>query len=292
MEFYNGKEKQAIVFSTFISASDLNNLILDETNSDLVIIDCRYFLTDPKLGYHQYKLQHIPGALFADLDNNLSGPIKNNTGRHPLPNLDIFTNWLIKNSISKTNHVVIYDQLGGGIAARLWLMLVQIGYESVRVLEGGIINWKRLDYQLESGDEIRNVLSPEIDLKLPKRWEDGLYKIYSKSDVKEKINGEFNLIDSRSPERYAGEVEPIDTIAGHIPSAKNIYWQSHLEENLLLKSLSDLKKIITEKVDLDEETVFYCGSGVTAAFNVLIMKHLELPNPGIYIGSWSEWIRD
>lgn len=291
VEFYNIKENDAIVYSTFISAKELNSLILNENEPSLLIIDCRYYLSDPKLGYQEYKFKHIPGAIFADLDHNLSGPILNSTGRHPLPDLEIFKIWLFQNSIFKNNQIVIYDQLGGGIAARLWLMLVQLGFQTVSVLEGGITNWNKQGYQIKTGDEIRGVLSSGFEQILPNRWEDGVYKLYSKSDIKEKITEQFNLMDSRSPERYAGEEETIDPIAGCIPSAKNLYWQSHLQENLLLKPVSEIKSNITDNINLNNETAFYCGSGVTAAFNILIMKHLKLPNPGIYIGSWSEWIK-
>lgn len=266
-------------------------MLFKEVDPNLVIIDCRYYLTDPKLGSEEYRMQHIPSAIFADLDTNLSGSILVDTGRHPLPKLDIFTKWLQLNSISKRNQIVIYDQLGGGIAARLWFMLVQIGYEAVSVLEGGIFDWKRRNYQLNSGIEVRDPLSSEGILDIPNRWEDGVYKIYSKSEVKGLIHTKFNLIDSRSTERYLGKEEPIDPVAGHIPSAKNVNWQSHLNENLMLKSLSEIRNNILNEINLDNKTGFYCGSGVTAAFNVLMMKHLELPNPGIYIGSWSEWIK-
>jgi thiosulfate/3-mercaptopyruvate sulfurtransferase len=278
--------------STFISTSELHSLIYHKNDDQVIIVDSRYYLADPQLAYEEYKLGHIPGAIFADLDKDLSGPIVENTGRHPLPELRVFKDWLTSNSISKFNRVIVYDQVGGGIAARLWFMLSQIGFEYVYVLEGGIIDWKNAGYPLESGVNQREVSLKEIDASLPDHWEDGIFRIYSKSEIKQLIHTDFILVDSRSPERYTGEEEPIDPVAGHIPNAKNLFWQSNLDENLKLKFKDLIKPNFENIINTDKLTAFYCGSGVTAAFNLLLMEHLNLPRSGIFVGSWSEWIRN
>lgn len=275
--------------STFISTQDLHQSLV-EFPKPWIIIDCRFYLSDTELGYNEYLREHIPSAIYAHLDRDLSGPITPKTGRHPLPNVDKFKEWITKNNINKSSQIVVYDQMGGGIAARLWWMLIQLGYQQVAVLEGGIIEWKRKDFLMNSGIEGRDEGTLELS-DLGSNWVDGPSKLYSKKEIRE-INTEVNLVDSRSPERYSGELETIDPIAGHIPSAMNVFWQSHLEEDLTLKPIESIKNNFDKDLDLSKESVFYCGSGVTAAFNVLVTKHLDLLVPGIYIGSWSEWIKD
>ncbi|MHA2097902.1 MAG: sulfurtransferase [Candidatus Kariarchaeaceae archaeon] len=281
------------MYSTFVKAEVLYQAIVDRKDNSWIIIDCRYYLTDPDLGYKEYLQNHIPSAIYAHLDSDLSSPITNQTGRHPLPTINNFKIWLTENRINSSSQIVVYDQLGGGIAARLWWMLLHLGFDNVAVLEGGITKWKNDGYKMENGVYSRKHLDFEAELIIPEDWDAGRFKIFNKAEVEKIIDSKFyNLIDSRSPERYSGKLEPIDPIAGHIPSAKNVFWQSHLTDDLILISNEESQEIFNETLDPNSETVFYCGSGVTAAFNVLIMKHLGGSDPGIYIGSWSDWIRD
>lgn len=278
------------MYSTFISTKQLHREIYEQ-NKPWVIIDCRFYLSDTEMGYNEYLREHVPSAIYAYLDRDLSGTVTSKTGRHPLPKIDDFNNWINSNKINNSNQIVVYDQLGGGIAARLWWMMKQLGYKQIAVLEGGIMKWKRDEFPLVSGLENRDEVETEShDLGLD--WSVGPSKLYSKAEIQEIINTKVNLIDSRSHERYSGLSETIDPIAGHILSATNLFWQSHLEDDLTLKPIKLIRNNIEKIIDINEETVFYCGSGVTAAFNVLMTMHLGLPIPGLYIGSWSEWIRE
>ncbi|MCE7735507.1 MAG: sulfurtransferase [Candidatus Heimdallarchaeota archaeon] len=278
------------MYSTFVSTQELHQALVDQSKP-WIIIDCRFYLSDTDLGYNEYLREHIPTAIYAHLDRDLSGPITPITGRHPLPKIDKFKDWITKNNVNKSSQIVVYDQMGGGIAARLWWMLVQLGYQEVAVLEGGIIDWKRKGLSMISGIESRDNVNLDLS-DLGSTWADGPSKLYSKNDIREVIDTDIHLVDSRSPERYSGELETIDPIAGHIPSAMNVFWQSHLAEDFTLKSIDLIKNIFEKKIDLNKELAFYCGSGVTAAFNILIVKHLGVSVPGLYVGSWSEWISD
>lgn len=278
------------MYSTFISVESLHE-IMRTKSTPLAIVDCRFYLSDLEMGYNEYLRGHIPLAIYAHLDHDLSGPVTSLTGRHPLPDIDDFKTWIKNNNITKSSQIIVYDQSGGGIASRLWWMLIQVGYKDVAVLEGGIIEWKKNDLPMTSGIETREDLEMDA-FDIPSDWSVGPSKLYSRTDVQDIIDTDVYLIDSRSPERYSGQLETIDPIAGHIPSATNIFWQSHLEDNLKLKPINLIKQNLENTMGPSKESVFYCGSGVTAAFNVLVAKHIGHATPGIYIGSWSEWIRE
>jgi len=269
-------------FHTFIKADDLNELI--KGKHPLVIIDSRFVLTNPDDGYESYTQAHIPGAVYAHLENDISSAVSEFSGRHPLPKLSEFKQWLIENGIDWNKQIVVYDDMNGGIAARLWFMLIQISYPNVAVLMGGYREWSYL-YPVISGVE-KN--SPLTHLELPKSWEKGTYKLY---DLSIDELGGLIIVDSRSAERYNGENEPFDPIAGHIPGALNHFWGSNLDENGNLLLVDNLLKQFSGYFESDKSTVFYCGSGVTACFNILVSAHLGLARPGLYVGSWSHWIK-
>jgi thiosulfate/3-mercaptopyruvate sulfurtransferase len=273
-----------VTYQTIIRPDELLDLI---QKNEVLVIDCRYNLFEPDEGITLYQESHIPGAIFAHLDRDLSGVITENTGRHPLPNLNHFKAWLINNGVSRNEQIVIYDDSSGGIAARLWWMLRQIEYPNVAVLEGGYSNWKAMN--LPTSPEIEERTKLKEDIEVPYDWSLGTFRIFDASNVMRVINNDsIEIVDSRAPERFSGENEIIDPVAGHIPSADNLFWQDHLDKNGKLKSKDALVKNFRNR---KKEVVYYCGSGVTACFNVLISEFLNLSPPIIYIGSWSDWIK-
>ncbi|MHA2090148.1 MAG: sulfurtransferase [Candidatus Kariarchaeaceae archaeon] len=273
-----------MTYQTIIRTDELLDLI---HKNEVLVIDCRYNLFEPGEGNTLYRESHIPGAIFAHLDRDLSGVITENTGRHPLPNLNHFKAWLINNGVSRNEQIVIYDDSSGGIAARLWWMLRQIEYPNVAVLEGGYSNWKAMNLPTTAKIEERPKLKEDIEV--PYDWSLGTFRIFDAANVMRVINDDnIEIVDSRAAERFSGENEIIDPVAGHIPSAVNLFWQDHLNEdgNLIPKD-----SLLTNLENLDKQVVYYCGSGVTACFNVLVSEFLNLSPPIIYIGSWSDWIK-
>ena len=270
------------MFSTLISVAELQQQI--SGNPELVIFDCRFNLMDTGQGFTQYREAHIPGALYLHLDNDLSSPISSDSGRHPLPDMAVLTQRLCQGGVSDTSQVVVYDDCGGAMAARAWWLIKQLGHNAVALLDGGFPAW------LAVADTVSDIptVSPgsliaEIDQQM-------YLPLAEVADYP--VTG--LLVDARSPERYRGEQEPIDPVAGHIPGAKNRPLQLNLTESGTFKPITELK---AEWLDFlgdyrPEQVVHYCGSGVTACHNMLAMEHAGLTGSRIYAGSWSEWIRN
>ena len=267
-----------------ISASDLLKI---RENNNLVLVDTRMG-KDIKASYRQ---NHLKGALHVDLNTDLSD-IKedfSNGGRHPLPSLKIFSSILTSLGINSDSHVVAYDDKNGSIAsARFWWMLKSIGHDKVQVLNGGLKEAEKVDFPMSAKVEIPNkVAAYKIeDWKLPIITINELEKI---SEDKS-----YLVIDVRASERYNGETEPIDLVAGHIPGAVNIPFSTNLDENGKYLSPSKLKekylKVLGNR-PMQNVTV-HCGSGVTACHTLLALAHAELEIPKLYVGSWSEWSRN
>lgn len=272
------------MYTTLISPAELQQ---NYQARSWVIVDCRFDLRDTTAGRRAYESGHIPGAVYAHLDDDLSGKIiPGQTGRHPLPTLEeavaIFSLWGIDQSVQ----VVAYDGKGGGIASRLWWMLRWLGHRQVAVLDGGWQAWQAAAYPVS--DRPSSVRPRSFEAKA----ESG-----SIMDAKQvntiKDSSDFILVDSRTPERYCGEVEPIDPVAGHIPGAINLPFPENLEEGKFLPA-ADLKARFESVMEdkSPEKMVFYCGSGVTACHNLLAFAHAGLGDAVLYPGSWSEWITD
>ena len=250
---------------------------------NLVIVDCRFQLGQPAKGSADYQLEHIPGAIYLDLEKDLSGPVGQHGGRHPLPPLDDFVQTLSRKGIDASKHVVIYDDQGGLMAARLWWMLKYAGHEQAQILAEGFTHWKEQGYPLTS-----DVPEPADASFEPNVREDMLVTM---EEVKQKLNDpNVLLIDSRSEARYMGEHEDIDPVGGHIPGAVNENWQNRLREDGRWKSkeeqIEDLRSFIRQK---DKEMIVYCGSGVSACANIIAFDEAGL-RPRLYAGSWSDWI--
>lgn len=238
------------------------------------LCDIRWDLTDPDRGRMTYEIGHIPGAVFVDLDEDLAGP-PGVGGRHPLPDLTEFAVTLGELGIGPQTHVVVYDDAGGRIAARLWWMLRSIGHRKVQVLDGGYQAW------ISSGHDVGvgTVTARPADYPAP----EGFTGVVTH----EQINGR-TVIDARAGERYRGEVEPIDPKAGHIPGAINISTSQNLTEDGRFRDESAIADVYSK---VPGDAVVSCGSGVTACHNALAMVVAGREMPDVYVGSFSEWSR-
>lgn len=246
------------------------------------IIDCRFDLSNPKKGFESYLEGHIPGALYFDLEKDLSGPVKQHGGRHPLPDLNEFQDKLSAAGIDHSISVVVYDDQEGPFASRLLWLLSYLGHEKVFILNGGFANWIQSGYQVSA--EILHVKRKEFQPVVKKEW------LATMDDVKNDIHSVHTvIIDSRAQKRYQGIEEPIDKIAGHIPSAKNYFWKDVVDENGVWKDADKLKKHFSD-IPKEKEIIVYCGSGVTATPNFVSLKEAGYENVKLYLGSWSDWI--
>ncbi|AFZ22562.1 rhodanese-related sulfurtransferase [Cylindrospermum stagnale PCC 7417] len=249
----------------------------------VVIVDCRFSLADPQLGQQQYQASHIQGSYYLDLNQDLSSPVGEHGGRHPLPNPTDLANKLAKIGVnSQKTLVVAYDDSRFAFASRLWWLLRYLGHEQVAVLDGGFAGWQKADY-------------PVTDLIPPARLATFTPQIQTELVVditavkSRKDNPEVILVDSRESDRYRGEREPIDKIAGHIPGAVNYPWQEVTDSSgYLLPQLEQRRR--WNNLDPAEEIFVYCGSGVTACVNLLSLALAGIPTGKLYAGSWSDWI--
>ncbi len=258
--------------------------LAEHYNSEAVrIIDCRFQLSDPSWGRKQYEEEHIPYALYFDLNEDLSGEVGVHGGRHPLPEIELFAKKISAAGIDKHTTVIAYDSQNGAMASRLWWLLTYLGHEKVYILNGGFTAWKQAG--LPTTDAV-----PVFERKefLPHLQSDMLV---SMTDVKNRIESgaNFLLIDSREPIRYAGIEEPIDRKAGHIPTAVNSFWMDGVSAEGLFQGEKE-QEARFGMFDKEKETIVYCGSGVTACPNVLALKVAGFQNVKLYAGSWSDWI--
>jgi thiosulfate/3-mercaptopyruvate sulfurtransferase len=248
------------------------------------VFDCRHDLMKPELGAQQYREAHIPGALFAHLEHDLSAPKSGKNGRHPLPAPAAFIAWLGRQGVRPEDQVVCYDAANGSTAARLWWMLRWVGHRSVAVLDGGLAKW------LKEGRPVGAVVpQPKPSTYVSK----GIAGTLDAGAVAANLKNLF-LLDARAPARYRGEQEPIDPVAGHIPGAKNRFNLDNVLPDGTFKQSDALKKdfLAVLKNQKPEDVVHYCGSGVSACHNLLAMEIAGLSGGKLYPGSWSEWIAD
>ena len=254
-----------------------------------IVLDCRFYLQDPAAGQEAYMAQHIPKAQYADLDQHLSAPVEAGvTGRHPLPDKAAFAQQLQQWGITVERPVVVYDQNNGAMAAaRAWWLLRYAGIEQVQVLDGGLDAWLAEGLTTEtSGQQQSNSKSSTPNTLSELSWQDEKLISAQQLLLKKPV-----LLDARGLERFAGEVEPIDPVAGHIPSAQCVPFTTLVNEQGMFLPAEQLKETLSA-LDTDQATAVYCGSGVTACHLVLGAVIAELPEPRLYAGSWSEWITD
>ncbi|WP_442594402.1 sulfurtransferase [Neobacillus sp. D3-1R] len=253
-------------------------------NTNLVILDCRFSLAEPESGFQAYQTSHIPGAIYCHLEKDISGPIQEHGGRHPLPDLNSFKLYLENAGVSNNTVVVAYDNGEGAFASRLWWVMKFMGHDKVYVLNGGWKEWEAEGYPIENA-----LTSPEKKGNYQINLQPSMLATYE--DVKKSVNNQQEkvvLIDSREPKRYLGIEEPIDKVAGRIPGAINKFWNEGFE-NGRFKQLDDQRDRFSD-VNHKDPVVVYCGSGVTAVPNYLILHELGFQNLKLYIGSYSDWI--
>jgi thiosulfate/3-mercaptopyruvate sulfurtransferase len=271
-------------YRTLIETSDLAAHLDDPS---LAIVDCRFDLKDTSAGERAYEIAHIPGAVYADVDRDLSAPKTGTNGRHPLPEVDIFVATLGRLGIDAGSQVVVYDQDSGGFASRLWWMLRWLGHDGVALLDGGFAKWAAEQRPTKSGVEVRppRVFVPHMRPEM----------VANATDVEGMVGKSgWRLIDARAPERFRGEVEPIDKVAGHIPGAVNVPFLENLDAKGTFKSPADLAERFRNASGSTptDHLVLYCGSGVTACQNLLALEHAGMHGAKLYPGSWSEWSSD
>ena len=276
-----------MAFTTIIGASDLAEHIGD---SQWAIVDCRFRLADEPCGEREYRTAHVPGAVYAHLDRDLSGPKTGSNGRHPLPDPNTLVQTFIRLGIGSGMQVVAYDQDSGMFASRLWWLLRWMGHDTVAVLDGGFARWTAENRPVEAAGSSTYARVPARFTGTPRSG-----MTVDLDDVARVVErGGALLLDARAPERYRGDIEPLDRVPGHIPGAVNRFFQDNVGPGGLLRSPDELRatfSAIFGGVPVDE-VVCYCGSGVTACDNLLALEHAGLRGAKLYPGSWSEWCSD
>lgn len=272
------------MFTTLVSADALAAHLADP---DWLVVDCRFDLAQPAAGEAVYRAGHIRGALYAHLDRDLSSPITPVSGRHPLPDPERFAATLSRWGVSAQTQVIAYDADNGMYASRLWWLLRWVGHRAVAVLDGGFKAWSaaRLptDTEIPARSPTRFEARPNRDL-----WVDA-------QQAQERVQqADWRLLDARAPERYAGKVEPLDTVAGHVPGARNHPFATNLTSEGRFGAPEELRRRYEQSQAgvADDHTIVMCGSGVTACHLLLALEVAGKPGARLYAGSWSEWIRD
>lgn len=289
-----------MAYTTLISASELQDLL--RAKAPLMIFDCSFDLMKPEAGEQLYREAHIPGAVYANLDTDLSAkhgaPGKGGVviaqkeagapasgGRHPLPSRETFAAWLSSVGFANDMQAVVYDRNGANYCGRLWWMLKWAGHEAVAVLDGGLAAWQAAGGALGSGEEpthFRTNFVPGTPLAT----------LVDTRQVAERLdNPAQTVVDARAAPRYRGEVEPLDPIAGHIPGALNRPFAENLGPDGKFKPAAQLRAEFEALLaGRDPATVVHqCGSGVSAVPNLLAMQIAGLGTTALYAGSWSEW---
>jgi thiosulfate/3-mercaptopyruvate sulfurtransferase len=273
-----------IPYTTLVSVTDLATHL---DNAGWIVCDCRHDLADTDAGRRAYRESHVPGARFVHLDQDLSAPMTGRNGRHPLPDPERFARRLGEIGIGNSSQVVAYDASGGYYAARLWWMLRWLGHDAVAVLDGGWDAWRKAG--LPTAGAVPNAR--------PARFVRGasLVLAVTASEIANGLaTGQRRLLDARNPDRFRGENETLDPVAGHIPGAVNRFFKLNLDADGRFKPPPTLSQEFHAVIGAGEpsDVIHYCGSGVTACHNLLAMEIAGLAGSRLYPGSWSEWISD
>lgn len=257
-------------------------LELKNKKNNFVLLDCRFSLSDKEYGIRSYNEKHIEGAVYVDLEKDMTGKVAEHGGRHPLPDLESFKERMNSMGVEDDSLVIIYDDGDLAAASRLWWLFKYIGKEKVMVLEEGLNGWikKGLTVTSQPGE----IKTKAGELTLNKKEDIFVPMEYVKNNLG---NKDILIIDSREKDRYLGLVEPVDKKAGHIPGAKNYFWKDSFDE-LKVKD----KDVLIERlkfIDKEKEIIVHCGSGITGCVNVLILEEMGIESK-LYAGSWSDWI--
>jgi thiosulfate/3-mercaptopyruvate sulfurtransferase len=269
-------------FRTLIDTATLAARLGDPA---LVVVDCRFQLRDTAWGRREYETAHVPGAAYAHLDRDLSGPTTGTNGRHPLPAPDAAAAAFGRLGIGNGIQVVAYDQNNGSFASRLWWMLRWLGHDDAAVLDGGFAKWTAEGRPTSAAADAP---APRVFHAAPRPE-----LLLTAQDVAARLHDpSWRLLDARAPERYRGDVEPLDRIGGHIPGAVNRPFRDNVDEQGVFQpGFADSLRNAIGDTPIDR-VVNYCGSGVTACHNVLALEHAGLHGSKLYAGSWSEWSSD
>ncbi|MDD5329503.1 MAG: sulfurtransferase, partial [Sulfuricella sp.] len=271
-------------FTTLVSTEQLAQHLDDP---DWIVFDCRFTLTDTEAGRKAYERGHIPGSRYAHLDEDLSSPITLASGRHPLPDPQLLAEKLSRWGVDGTKQVVVYDDSFGAMAVRMWWLLRWLGHDAVALLNGGLPRWMRQ----------KNPISTELPEIVPARFiprpQNGLWADTAEVDQARQDSSRL-VIDARPEDRYSGEREPLDKVAGHIPGSINWTFEENLDLDGTYLPADELREAYLGvlKGIAPEQVIHSCGSGVTASHNILAMEIAGLPGGKLYPGSWSEWIAD
>jgi thiosulfate/3-mercaptopyruvate sulfurtransferase len=248
----------------------------------VVIVDCRFALADPELGYQQYQMSHIPKAHYLDLNKDLSAPVERHGGRHPLPNLGELAQKLAAIGVNfQETQVVAYDDSRLAFAARLWWLLRYLGHDKVALLDGGWTAWQSQGYPVT--DVVPTNKPGTFIPQLRDYWLVDIDAVKVRKDLPG-----VAVVDSRESDRYLGKHEPIDPIAGHIPGAINYPWQDVTNPQGYLRSIAEQQQRWRD-VEQETEVIVYCGSGVTACVNLFSLELAGIHTGKLYAGSWSDW---
>ncbi|NND47402.1 MAG: sulfurtransferase [Woeseiaceae bacterium] len=271
------------MFDTLISAGSLHRNL---GSGGLRIVDCRFDLLQPDAGRARYLEAHIPDAVYAHLDEDLSGPVREDSGRHPLPDAAEQAQTFGRLGIDNNSQVVVYDDVGGMIAARAWWLLRWLGHRRVALLDGDWSHWVQCGFATESGQA--KVAPASFDGRPQQEM------VIETADLVDVGAGGVTLVDARDRDRFRGVSEPIDPVAGHVPGALNLPCAANLNERGTWKGAAELRELWKQLLGrrIESPVSVMCGSGVTACHLALSGYLAGLGEPSVYVGSWSEWIRD
>ena len=271
--------------SPLISTAELATAINAQA-AQLVVVDSRHDLMNAAAGRDAYAAGHIPRAIFMSIDDDLAGKKNGSNGRHPLPPPDVFAATLGAKGIGNDTRVVVYDSGNAMYAGRLWWMLRWLGHDNVFVLDGGFAKWQLEGRPLETADQTRAPATFVASVRAQMR-------LTADDTVAAITDPQLRIVDARAAERYRGEVEPVDPIAGHIPGATNRPFGLNQRDGVF-KPAAELKLEFEAILDgrAPTQLIHQCGSGVSACANMLAMEHAGLPGSRLYAGSWSEWCSD
>jgi thiosulfate/3-mercaptopyruvate sulfurtransferase len=279
----------SLMHTTLIQLPEL--LALQSSKTPVVLLDTQFDLTSPDAGEKKYEQAHIPGSHYAHLERDLSGPKHDASGRfrgrHPLPNRDNFAATVAQWGITPNTQVVVLDDQAAMFAARAWWMLRWLGHEAVAVLDGGLAAWR------DAGQALSSDSTPKAVNTTPYPQRPSLVGIREVEDVMAQL-GKRLIVDARAPERFRGEVEPLDAAAGHIPGARNRPFKDNLQADGRFKSATVLRREWETLLAgvRSSDVVHQCGSGATACHNLLALEVAGHPGGLLYPGSWSEWSSD
>jgi thiosulfate/3-mercaptopyruvate sulfurtransferase len=275
-------------FTTLISPAQL--LALQHDHARAMVFDCSFDLTNPAAGEAQYRQAHIPGAVYANLDRDLSAkgaPDAASGGRHPLPDREKFATWLSAVGFANDMQAVVYDRNGNNYCGRLWWMLKWAGHDAVAILDGGLQGWQQAGGEVTARAEPSHFQS-NFELKAPLR------ELADSDAVLRRLGSGQTLVDARATPRFKGEVEPLDPVAGHIPGALNRPFAQNMDAEGRFKPAAQLRAEFEQLLAGRDpaSVVHHCGSGVSAVPNLVAMELAGFAPTALYAGSWSEWCGD